>query len=312
MRNTDDVVAILCSDIHFSHRPPIARSLEEDWYGCMAKQWRQVEDMAFQHKCPIVIAGDLFDDGWRPNKCPPELINFVLKIMRAEVYAIPGQHDLPYHNLDDIEKSAYWTLVRAGKIRNLEFGDYSTSVGPLCLHGFPWGVPVVPNEIPPVEFVLHVAIVHAYVWMEGHSFKDAPEEGFYKKWMKKFKGYDAVVIGDNHSGWWSPDTTPPIINPGTFMRRRTDERDYQPRVGKLLRDGSIKRKKLDCSLDTFIDLEEDLKASGVEKDIVRDLLLELQQVQETVYDFADFVKEFIKKTKINKRVEGILLRCLGE
>jgi hypothetical protein len=29
------------------------------------------------------------------------------------MFAVPGQHDLPYHRMEDLMKSSFWTLVEA-------------------------------------------------------------------------------------------------------------------------------------------------------------------------------------------------------
>src|SRR5574340_1610341 len=75
-------VAILCSDIHLSHRPPLARACEDDWYGVQAGYLQQVFTLAGDvgkprgmRGVPIVIAGDIFD---KPQP-PVELVNFALR-----------------------------------------------------------------------------------------------------------------------------------------------------------------------------------------------------------------------------------------
>jgi len=114
-----NVVAVACSDIHFSHSAPVARSAEPDWYAAQERAWRQVEDLASEHKVDIIIAGDIFDK-WHANKTP-QLINWTIAQFQCSrmIRAIPGQHDLPDHRLDQRHHAAYGTLMAADVIDDL-------------------------------------------------------------------------------------------------------------------------------------------------------------------------------------------------
>ena len=145
------VIAVLCSDIHLSHKPPVARSSEDDWYAAMARTLDQVLDISNEHTAPLIIAGDLFDR-WNSQ---PELINFAMGSFRAfqhGVYAIPGQHDLPYHDYTEIHKSAYYTLVKAGVIIDIQPSSYGhhSSTKDITFWSFPWSFDVfsIDNDAP--------------------------------------------------------------------------------------------------------------------------------------------------------------------
>lgn len=218
----------------------------------MAEYLGQLSDLQKANKgCPILCAGDVFD---RWNS-PPELINFAIKHLPA-MYAVPGQHDLPLHSYADIRKSAYWTLVEAGKITNLK----PHVVRPMTHNqfwvvGFPWG-----HELKGVsdltdyaaKAVTKVALVHSYCWIEGKNFPGAPENKTAREQMARLKGFDIGVFGDNHKGFFvdMPDGRT-AWNCGGFMRRKSDELDYAPAVGLLYPGKVTKRHLLDTSKDKF-------------------------------------------------------------
>jgi hypothetical protein len=56
------------------------------------------------------------------------------------------------------------------------------------------------------------------------------------------------VFGDNHKGFMVGSR---LINCGTFLRRKSDERDYRPMVGLLYSDGHIEPHYLDTSADLW-------------------------------------------------------------
>lgn len=231
-----EVVLIVASDLHLTLTPPPARGeTQGEWLDRQAFYLNQLRLLKLRHGCPLAVAGDIFDDGWRPKHCPPELTNFAIKHL-PECYAVPGQHDLPHHNYDDIQKSAYWTLVEAGKVIDLNPRDVGETDKGVFLYGFPWG-----KEITPLEGKrsgLRVAVVHAYVWANADtSYPGAPADKKATVLGEKLKGYDASFFGDNHKGFKVGN----LINCGAFQRRRADEKDYQPHVGLLYADGHAER-----------------------------------------------------------------------
>jgi hypothetical protein len=140
-------VAVVVSDLHLTLKPPVGRSEEKDWLGVQANYLTQLGNLALVGSMlpiPILIAGDIFDR-WN---APAELINFVIAHMPKYTWAIPGQHDLPHHNYDEITKSAYWTLVEAGCIYNIPPHQPVNTHTSLRVHGFPWGCKLTPLTKP--------------------------------------------------------------------------------------------------------------------------------------------------------------------
>lgn len=196
----DDTLAILFSDAHLSHRPPGARC-ERDWYPVMDRQLSQIRQLQKQHDCITVVAGDVFD-GYRPEKCPAELVNFALSTLPDRLFGVPGNHELPGHRLDDLRKSPFCTLQKAGKIQYLSPNlpqDVSVKGSVLRLHGFPWGIEVRPRPKNPTgSMTIDVAVIHAYVWKPGAGHLKADPNDLSKNWRKRLEGYDVAHFGDNH------------------------------------------------------------------------------------------------------------------
>lgn len=295
----EHVLAILCSDIHLSHTPPLARSAEPDWYAAMSRQLIELDALAGRCECPIVYAGDIFDR-WN---APPELINFALEYL-PQGYAVPGQHDLPLHNPNDISKSAYWTLVTTNSLCNLRAGKTRKVADGFYLTGFPWGSLLESTEPPRFGF-FRLAVVHKYCWLPRHNpaQKDA---GFAPAIKQHLNGFDAIVVGDNHSGFISGN----LINCGTFFRRRIDERNYRPMIGLLLASGKIVPYYMDVSQDKFIEqVDESMKVlrySGFSE-----FVTELERLESDGLDFVDALKQAMKIT-LNEEGRKLILEALEE
>lgn len=235
---------------------------------------------------PILIAGDVFNK-WN---APAELINRIGAKMPNNCWAIPGQHDLPNHRLDKLEKSAYRTFCMVGSIINMvharTFSNY------LTVHPFPWEVPFHKNTVVgKAPGMIHMALVHRYCWQKGHGHPGALEEDNVENLSKELHelGYDCAVFGDNHEGFHYDKGPIPIFNCGTFMRRRSDEMGYDPRVGILMSDGKFTTHYQECaSEDNLLIKEEPLATTSPDfKEFVRSLFT----LGEQAYDFSEHLRK---------------------
>lgn len=301
------VVAILTADIHLSENPPVARSAEPNWLKAMARPLDEICSLSDKHKCPVVIAGDLFDC----HDPSPRLVNFAMRHWpRQNVYAVPGQHDLPHHNYQDVKKTAYWTLVEAKRIVNLHPGlpvEYALPQGPIRLHGFPWKEEVKPL-VKPHDLLVEIAVVHEMVWDEKEPYPDAP--GRLRDMRRKYKGYDVVVCGDNHRPFYSKLAENSVLwNCGSLMRRRADQKDFRPSVGLLSADGTVKRYYLDVSKDKLIDKEEKPE-NGEADDSCREFMETLAKSADAALDYAEAVKRVLEQERHRPEVRRVVMECL--
>lgn len=304
MRETDEnIIAIFLADIHLSLKPPIWRSAEPNWLEAQARPLNEIKGLMKKHKCPTLCSGDIFD---RWNACP-ELINWAIKYLPI-MYSIPGQHDLPNHRIEDIRRSAFWTLVEANVITEIEFGQ-SIIHEPFEIFGFPFRKditePYNKSSTRPA-----IAIVHDYVWAGEHHYSNAPKEKKIYRSVNdygKYFGYDVIVYGDNHKGFCMEKGDTTIFNCGTLMRRKSDEINYQPQVGLLTESGKVIPHYLDISQDKYIEemepeQETDLNMSG--------FFDELEKLGKTALDFRDAIKEFMHRGKTIDEVKQIILDAM--
>lgn len=310
------VMAVLCSDVHLSHSAPLCRTGERDWYQAQERVLGEVIGLANHYRCPLVVAGDIFD---RWNS-PPELVNFAIDIFRqaiAPVYAIPGQHDLPNHVYGYMHKSAYGTLVKSGAIKDLrgQHGptNYKVHGITVSLYGFPWGFPVQPPSQPSEG--MRLAVVHQYIWKKGKGYPGAPEESRYTRMIRNLQGYTAAVFGDNHKGFLVGVPTENgiihVLNNGGLMRRKSDEMDYTPQVGLLTAEGTIHVRGLDVSEDV-IDVREKTVEKTVEMDRFDEYVKDLKDLDSGSIDFREHVYRMMDYRRVNNKVRKHVLDSMGE
>jgi hypothetical protein len=259
----------------------------------------------------IVYSGDIFDT-WKSS---PELINFAIRHL-PQGYAIPGQHDLPLHNYQDINKSAYWTLVEAGVLWNLKPGHPVEAKGwqGVRLYGFPWGHKVTPCASSKKKAELYIAVIHAYCYAgPATTYPGANPEASVFHWSNKLYGYTVALFGDNHRGFLIQRKTAPdectIHNGGTFMRRKWDERDETPSLGLVYADGTMKRYALECNdqwTDTLRDVPEE-NHKGIEE-----FMEFLGRVKDQDLNFKESVNRFLDRKKITGELRRLILSSLEE
>jgi len=317
------IVAVFVSDLHLSHRAPIARSVEEDWYGVQARYLAQLENIA--GGLPIVCCGDIFDK-WN---APPELINMALDCIPKGMWAIPGNHDLPSHDYDQIKRSAYGTLVAAKRIRNMDEPTHiachnGDTLNRFIIHPFPHGFELAPllrkrdekkkkkkaRNLPDTDSYFHIAAVHDYIWNKGKTgFPGAPKTALIGGMGERLKGYTAAFFGDNHKGFQAKIQNCRVVNCGGFMRRNIDQKEYKPQVGFLFEDGTVGTQKLDCKTDQFIETDTVLEILNTSLDMA-EFIGELGRLGKTGLSFVESVKQFLGDHKIGKRVRDIILKAM--
>jgi len=247
----------------------------------MAFTLRQIGTLAQElGEVPIICAGDIFD---RWNS-PPELVNFALTHL-PDMFAIPGQHDLPLHRLDLIQNSAFWTLVMAGKIYLLD-GE-GLRLGDLRVYGFGWGDKIGPPRKAGCK-VLNVAVVHDFIWTGNYGYPGVSDESNLEQFRKRLTGYDAAVFGDNHKGFLAGN----ILNSGTLFRRKSNEIEYRPSVGILYASGKIVRQELDISGERMESVVENVQEHKAAFEVFLD---ELSHLASDPLNFMEAMNFAMKK-----------------
>jgi hypothetical protein len=300
-----ETIAIVCSDLHLWQTAPRCRAEKDNWFEVMAANLAEVAVLSMckeEGQLPVIVAGDIFDR-WYPT---PEMVNFAIDQFKAmgKVYAIPGQHDLPNHRYDEMGRSAYGTLARADAIINMRA---PMQIGPeLIVHPFPWGREITPPED---TLLLKVAVVHAYAWQEGYSYPSAPEDQNVSCHLEKLKGYNTAIFGDNHKGFDAVGS-PFIFNCGGFMRRKSDERKYRPRVGLLQNDGTVVTHYL-MSADNDEFVEDAIEFEPDTSDF-SEYFAALSETEENSIDFETTLRRAAKEEGVKEDVEEEVMLVADE
>ena len=93
----------IAADLHLRHTNPISRS--DNYAETCLRKLEQVVAFCNNKNSALLIAGDTFE---KPDN-PIWFVNRVIEILnRADfpIYAIAGNHDLKYHNIENLKESS--------------------------------------------------------------------------------------------------------------------------------------------------------------------------------------------------------------
>ena len=221
--------ALLMADFHLRPDKPKCRT-EEDYLNTQDNKISFIFGLAKKHRCPILIAGDL---GNEPNWSCRLLRWFAFKVKKydVEIYAIPGQHDLPYHLLRHWRRSAIGVLGTTGVINliGIKRNFAPVVMKNFSLFPFPYGYKIKDilkkYETPskPMVAISHQMVIDKRLWpgqvaTKGHQL------------LRQYPEYQLILTGDNHTPFVSEYEGRILVNPGSVFRQEADEIDHKPRV----------------------------------------------------------------------------------
>jgi DNA repair exonuclease SbcCD nuclease subunit len=179
---------------------------------------------AEEYDVPIVFAGDLGKTPSWPNWLIKKYIDLFLKYEKRikRVYLVPGQHDLPNHNLQLWEYGAIGILHSVCCL-DVVLSPIITETD-FALYPFPYGAKLQNLEGPlsgkPSLAVLHKMIINDPLF-PGQQALDAVSL------VKQMSGYDLILAGDNHQAFTIENK---FINAGSMARTKSDQINHKPRI----------------------------------------------------------------------------------
>lgn len=293
--------AILTADLHIRDTIPECRI--DDFIEAQTKKLLFLKKLQEEYNVPVLVAGDIFHH-WKPN---PWLISYALNYLPDGLIGIPGQHDLPAHNMDNFEKCGLNTLAQAGKIHVLINDSIYKHRMLSAIVGFPWGMELRGTTI---TGKYRIAIIHHLVYKGIPPFPGAENVGgTARSIIKKMKGFDLIVSGDNHQTFVEEYNGRLLVNPGSFMRTTAAQIDHKPCV-------FLWEAKTNGIEQVFLPIEKnvisrdhiDLKKQRNER--IDAFIDKLEDDVEIGFSFEKNMTEYLSKNKIPKDVEKIIWEVL--
>ena len=286
---------IIGADFHFRDSTPICR--QDDFIEAQINKMKWLNDLQQKHDCPVLCAGDYFHQ-WKSS---PLIISLCIEHMPF-VYTVPGNHDLPQHNVELLNKTGLTTLEKAGKAGILNDGwcnEFSLS---LQVYGIPYGA-----KIPKLEAAILICHEMIYQQPEHWQKKNGSQALAF---LKKHKGYQLIVTGHNHKPFTAEHEGRLLVNPGSLMRMTADQKDYKPRVylwNKETNTVKIEYVPIDSKAVETVYLE---KTKERDERMVS-FIDRLQSSKEVGLSFEKNLENYLANNRVRSSVKDVINECIG-
>ena len=108
---------IITGDFHLMEKQPVCRT--DNFWNTQWDKIRQIGKLSQKYQIPVYHGGDLLDK-W---KASPYLLNKIIKefkVFKHGFHSIIGNHDMPQHSIDNMERSGFQTLVESRTIQTIQ------------------------------------------------------------------------------------------------------------------------------------------------------------------------------------------------
>jgi len=172
---------------------------------------------------PILNGGDLCDR----VRLDPEVEAWCIENLPPQI-TVPGNHEIPSHNLNYLANSSLTVLEKAGKVRVIKDWKDSYHLNSIEIIGYPYGQEI--QEIKRKKYASTVIVIaHLQV------YKNSPDSNSIKytkaiDLLEKLPFANLIVTGHNHDSFIVEYKGRKLINPGSMMRISSDQIEYQPKV----------------------------------------------------------------------------------
>lgn len=276
---------ILCADIHLREDTPV--SYVGDF---QADQWEALDFVAAlqrKYDCPVLHSGDLFHH-WKPS---PWLLSNTIERIPDQFITVFGNHDLPQHNLELMDKSGVYMLATAGMLSTINSSLVETRS---------WGQ--IPKETHKI-LLWHVFNYKGKSPWPGCTAPTALDL------LKQYPSYDLIVTGDNHQTFVEEYEGRLLVNPGSLQRQSAAQIDHHPCVFLYhAADNSVTRVDLPFKADAIS--REHLQKVEQRENRLSAFISKLEGTVDTTKPFEENLTQYCDVNHVSETVTNIITKSL--
>ena len=291
---------IISGDWHLRDSTPKCRT-DAFW----ETQWNkvnQVFDLQEKYYCDIVLAGDLFHH-WKTssyllNKTIYEFPEY--EDMGNHIYSIIGNHDLPGHNIENMNKSGLQILFQTGIVIQMDKqGDWGFNKKEISMH---------PIHRPGMYDGIVTLHIMTYKGKSPWPGCTDPECHELFDW---FPDADLIITGHNHKSFTAKKGKQLLVNPGSLTRQSADQIDHKPCVF-LYDSKQHKLKKHYLEIQDNIISREHIDIVKKKDKRINAFIEKLKQGWDAGLSFEENIERGIKENKIPKRIQEIIYEWMED
>jgi DNA repair exonuclease SbcCD nuclease subunit len=286
-----EVDAIFAADIHLRDTQPIART--DDYWKAQGLKFSFILGLAAEFKVPLYVAGDFFDQPKVSQYLEAWVIRTIRECGKPEIIVIPGQHDLPNHNLDLIDKSSLMVLESALSLK---------------IRKTPWDIGFAVEKIKERT----VMLMHTMVYKETpiHEKVGGSKAAAL---LKRNPKADIMITGDNHETFIVEKEGRLLVNPGSMMRMDADQAKHRP-VVFLYSAKNNKVKPVYLSIEKEVLSREHLDRKEIKNKKILSFVRRIKDDYEVGISFRKNMKAFLtaNEKKIRPPVKDLVWELIDQ
>jgi DNA repair exonuclease SbcCD nuclease subunit len=279
-------IAVLCADLHLREDQPLART--DDYQDTQWNKFRFLLEAARENNIPILCAGDIFNKA-RVSKEFEKKIVRIIEQHGVTFFAIPGNHDLPYHNLKNLDDSSLGILELSENVKL-----FPVELDTIYIENY---------------FNFKIGMIHSLIHrdnpivVEGKTISSKA-----KTFLKKNPDLDVILSGDNHEHFVEEFEGRLLINPGSMMRMKASQIAHKPCF--LLLYSDLSYETIYYPIKKGVLNREHIDVKEKQEERMNKFIQKITGKENISVSFEDNLYNYIKANKIRKPVEALIQEAI--
>lgn len=277
---------IVTADWHIRATRPRCR-IDEDWIQTQQKALDQIIQISNKKRAPVFVVGDLFHSNSDTSFQCIQIIQQTADELGG-LYVLAGNHDLPYHSSENIEKSAIGILLKSINVFSMQehFVRHNVSAA---------------NFDQKDNKDAEIVFKHILVFPDVKSIPPNVDAITAKELLNEFPKAKWIFTGDYHHNFHYEKNGRHVVNPGCLLRQASDMKDYQCGVYYIDTDEEI------VEFIPIIDSEEFVDDSYIIKQEERETRIEnfVDKLKDTKSVSLDFINN-VENAMLENNIQGEL------
>jgi DNA repair exonuclease SbcCD nuclease subunit len=313
---------ILTSDWHGTIRTPIARTddIETTFFQKLDYIFKMASEMRTKlvREAIIVQAGDMGD---KPREWYflAKFIQFLRSYPEVKLITVYGQHDAYLYSETTKFATVAGVLDTVGLVaiagpKPILIKDGTVTV---AIYGGSWGQEVPePKHKAIYQGGKHRNILTIHAPISNQPIYPGQEISKPAQFLKRHKGYDAIIVGDIHQSFIHEDDNGRfILNTGPLLRLEATEYnfDFKPSIGVLdALTGDLDIMEIPCKPAQQVLTRDHIEIERETEMMLDDFVRNIKTKWQAKVDIMENLQKFIRKNKISTEIQTIISEVIAD
>lgn len=292
------VKCVISADWHIRSNLPRCRK-DENWYKTQERALKQIRVFANKNDCPVFVVGDIFHSLGETNFYCIQMIQKMAKKLDNGLYILAGNHDLPFHSSENLDRSAVGILLQSDGIGEIK--DYFSNIEIMDVSAENFD-----GETKDAEIIFK----HVLCFPDMKSLPPNVDAMTAKDLLEEYPSAKWIFTGDMHKNFHYEKNGRHVVNPGCLLRQAVDFKNYNPGFYYVDTDTNTVEFNLIIDSEEFIDDSYILREKEKEERIEA-FANKVGEVESVSLDYAENVKNAMLSSDLSKELKETIEELMG-